>query len=79
MSFRRKQNDHHQVLLPVSKNVAANYVPMLDNMEMVQCDRCNLWFHFVCVNVGESISEKDFLKCAESTNDRHSKHNLVVR
>lgn len=33
----------------------------VDNMQMVQCDKCDNWYHFTCVNVGESISEKDFV------------------
>lgn len=30
----------------------------LDNMEMVQCDACDVWFHFACVNVDETIADR---------------------
>lgn len=30
---------------------------MPDNDRMVQCDECELWCHFNCVQVGESIAE----------------------
>ncbi|XP_055636734.1 uncharacterized protein LOC129775721 [Toxorhynchites rutilus septentrionalis] len=40
-----------------------------DDEQMVACDRCETWWHFACVGVGESISAKDFLcpKCNPPT------------
>ncbi|XP_055614989.1 inactive histone-lysine N-methyltransferase 2E-like [Toxorhynchites rutilus septentrionalis] len=35
-----------------------------DNSRMVACDKCEAWWHFDCVGVGESICEKDFI-CQE--------------
>ncbi|XP_062537639.1 uncharacterized protein LOC134205954 [Armigeres subalbatus] len=36
---------------------------------MVQCDRCDTWWHFGCVGVDESVSERSFIcpKCENST------------
>ncbi|XP_055589342.1 uncharacterized protein LOC129741628 [Uranotaenia lowii] len=34
--------------------------------EMVQCDSCDRWFHFQCVNVTESIAERPW-NCADCT------------
>lgn len=31
-----------------------------DTDTMVACDRCNLWYHFRCVNVGESVADRDW-------------------
>ncbi|XP_055594694.1 uncharacterized protein LOC129745574 [Uranotaenia lowii] len=31
-----------------------------DTDEMVQCDHCDTWWHFGCVGVGDSISERSF-------------------
>ncbi|XP_062538391.1 uncharacterized protein LOC134206679 [Armigeres subalbatus] len=39
------------------------------NDAMVQCDRCDTWWHFGCVGVDESVSERSFIcpKCENST------------
>lgn len=31
-----------------------------DTDTMVACDRCNLWYHFRCVSVGESVADRDW-------------------
>lgn len=28
-----------------------------DNNDMVQCDDCDLWYHYVCVGVGPEVSK----------------------
>lgn len=35
-------------------------------MEMVQCDRCNLWHHFTCVQVTQEIENVQW-SCAKCT------------
>ncbi|XP_055584778.1 uncharacterized protein LOC129737643 [Uranotaenia lowii] len=39
-----------------------------DDSHMVQCDVCDLWWHYACVGVGDSIADKDFVcpKCTKS-------------
>ncbi|XP_058464118.1 uncharacterized protein LOC131438258 [Malaya genurostris] len=39
-----------------------------DSSNMVQCDRCDSWYHFICVDVTGGISEKDWIcgKCEEA-------------
>lgn len=32
-----------------------------DNIEMVQCDQCDDWFHFICVNVTQDIENHDWI------------------
>lgn len=32
-----------------------------DNIHMVQCDKCDDWFHFICVNVTAEISNCDWI------------------
>ncbi|XP_055527107.1 uncharacterized protein LOC129719736 [Wyeomyia smithii] len=32
----------------------------LDNENMVQCDNCDLWYHFTCVNVTDEIQNADW-------------------
>lgn len=41
-----------------------------DTDEMVACDQCNKWFHFLCVNVNSSIENKDWSckKCLDLQN-----------
>ena len=36
-----------------------------DDDDMVQCDVCDVWFHYECVNVDEQIANKDWMcsKC----------------
>ena len=38
-----------------------------ENDEMVQCDHCDVWFHFICVGVDQSIQDFDWMcwKCNE--------------
>lgn len=31
-----------------------------DNSRMVQCDVCDMWYHYDCVNVDDSIRDKDW-------------------
>lgn len=33
-----------------------------DNMQMVACDKCLKWYHFVCVGVDQDVSKRDW-KC----------------
>lgn len=36
----------------------------VDTMDMVQCDLCDLWFHFVCVGVAEDVAHREWTcKC----------------
>ncbi|XP_055633624.1 uncharacterized protein LOC129773970 [Toxorhynchites rutilus septentrionalis] len=41
----------------------------LDQEPMVACDKCDSWWHFECVGVGDSVSEKEFIcpKCSGNT------------
>lgn len=32
----------------------------LDNSNMVQCDQCDRWAHFLCVGVGPEIENSDW-------------------
>lgn len=32
-----------------------------ENSRMVACDECGQWYHFKCVNVNESVSERDWI------------------
>nr|XP_029709921.1 hepatoma-derived growth factor-related protein 2-like [Aedes albopictus] len=32
----------------------------VDNSRMVQCDECDIWFHYDCVNVNDSIRSRDW-------------------
>lgn len=34
--------------------------PNVDTCDMVQCDSCDLWYHFVCVGVTRTIASKDW-------------------
>lgn len=38
--------------------------------DMVECDKCDLWFHYTCVGVDGSISEQEFI-CAACSNANH--------
>ncbi|XP_058467435.1 uncharacterized protein LOC131440300 [Malaya genurostris] len=42
-----------------------------DDDEMVQCDYCHSWWHYTCVGVGDSVSEREFKcpKCAPSPSE----------
>lgn len=32
-----------------------------DNTRMVQCDKCNDWYHFACVSVDQDVADRDWL------------------
>lgn len=54
-----------------------------DNEEMVQCDKCDRWYHYNCVNVTSDIVNKDFI-CVKCTDTIQSEHpalspNVTVR
>ncbi|XP_055585136.1 uncharacterized protein LOC129737987 [Uranotaenia lowii] len=40
-----------------------------DNSHMVQCDRCQSWYHYQCVGVGDSVADRSWL-CPNC--DKHS-------
>ncbi|XP_053699015.1 uncharacterized protein LOC128745985 [Sabethes cyaneus] len=42
----------------------------LDNEDMVQCDSCDMWYHFACVNVTAEVQYVDWncFKCAAASN-----------
>ncbi|XP_055590411.1 uncharacterized protein LOC129742523 [Uranotaenia lowii] len=40
-----------------------------DNNHMVQCDRCQSWYHYQCVGVGDSVADRSWL-CPSC--DKHS-------
>ncbi|XP_055604397.1 uncharacterized protein LOC129752651 [Uranotaenia lowii] len=48
-----------------------------DTSRMVACDRCGLWWHFECVNIGDSINEKDFL-CPKCKSEAEPPRNTSV-
>ncbi|XP_055600236.1 uncharacterized protein LOC129749323 [Uranotaenia lowii] len=48
-----------------------------DNNRMVACDKCDSWWHYECVGVGDSISEKDFI-CPRCTATPQEKQNTIV-
>lgn len=33
---------------------------MVDTSQMVQCDECDMWHHYSCVNVDDSIRDRDW-------------------
>lgn len=44
----------------------------IDIPEMVQCDSCDLWFHFDCVNVSSDVAHMNWYcqKCLTESHDR---------
>ena len=44
---------------------------MEDNNEMVQCDKCDVWYHFKCADVNQSIENSDWkcIKCTGNVRD----------
>ncbi|XP_053686496.1 uncharacterized protein LOC128736038 [Sabethes cyaneus] len=48
-----------------------------DNDEMVQCDSCDRWFHFVCVQVTEAVANVSWVcpNCANVERGQNSDHN----
>lgn len=58
-----------------SKSGSCQFCTNEDNDQMVQCDNCNLWYHFACVNVTQEIENHDWIcpKCTESKNTSHLK------
>ncbi|XP_055604719.1 uncharacterized protein LOC129752952 [Uranotaenia lowii] len=47
-------------VLPDGKVGSCSACTAPDNDGMVQCDHCDTWWHYACVGVGESISERSF-------------------
>ncbi|XP_053690797.1 uncharacterized protein LOC128739342 [Sabethes cyaneus] len=52
-----------------------------DDSRMVQCDKCDHWFHYDCAGVGEDIVDKDFLcsNCQPSKGARKKRLTNVTR
>lgn len=47
----------------------------LDHSRMVQCDDCDTWFHYECVNVTDSIQHKDWscMQCLNTSSGAQQK------
>ncbi|XP_058822131.1 glycerophosphodiester phosphodiesterase 1 isoform X2 [Topomyia yanbarensis] len=44
-----------------------------DNSRMVQCDKCDDWFHFDCVGVSQAVENQDWL-CSDCYGKQHAKN-----
>ncbi|XP_053686561.1 uncharacterized protein LOC128736105 [Sabethes cyaneus] len=45
---------------PGNEGASCGACRQVDNSRMVQCDECDEWYHYDCVNVNDSIQDKDW-------------------